>query len=66
MKDKDSKISPSYYKVGIQPIDYIESWNMDYCAGNIVKYITRYKRKNGREDLLKAKWYLERLIDKTR
>ena len=33
-----------------------------YCVGNIVKYVCRYKHKNGVEDLKKAKWYLERLI----
>lgn len=33
-----------------------------YCEGNIVKYIGRYKYKNGVEDLKKAKWYLEKLI----
>ena len=60
-----NKISPSYYKKGIQPIDYIESWGMGYHDGNIIKYVTRFKRKNGKEDLLKAKWYLERLISKT-
>jgi len=35
----------------------------DYLEGNIVKYVSRYKHKNGLEDLKKAKWYLERLID---
>ena len=35
---------------------------MDYFSGNVVKYICRYKEKNGLEDLLKAKWYLERVI----
>ena len=58
-----SKIDPSYYKKGIQPFDFIRSWNMSYAEGNIIKYVTRYKDKNGKEDLLKAKWYLEKLID---
>ena len=35
---------------------------MNYLEGNVVKYISRYKMKNGLEDLHKAKWYLERLI----
>ena len=42
---------------------YIFSWDMDFAEGNIVKYITRYKFKNGVEDLKKAKWYLEYLIE---
>ena len=33
-----------------------------YLKGNIQKYIWRYDRKNGTEDLKKAQWYLERLI----
>ena len=35
---------------------------MNYIEGNIIKYTTRYKFKNGIEDLKKAKWYLEKLI----
>jgi hypothetical protein len=38
---------------------------MNYLEGNLVKYVTRYKFKNGLEDLLKAKWYLDRLIEIT-
>jgi hypothetical protein len=33
-----------------------------YLQGNILKYLCRYKYKNGVEDLEKAKWYLNRLI----
>jgi len=51
-----------YEKQKIQPIDYIEANNLSFCEGNIVKYITRWKYKNGLEDLEKAKWYLERII----
>ena len=36
--------------------------NMSFLEGNVVKYVTRYRMKNGLEDLLKAQWYLERLI----
>ena len=56
------KINPSYYKEGIETADYIESNSMDYFQGNVIKYVTRYKRKNGLEDLKKAEWYLQRLI----
>ena len=35
---------------------------MSFLEGNVVKYVTRYRMKNGLEDLEKAKWYLERLI----
>ena len=41
-----------------------ESWSMDFSTGNVVKYVTRAKYKDKPlEDLKKAKWYLERLIE---
>ena len=59
--------SPAHYnKATIETIDMIESVTGDgfeaYLQGNILKYICRYKYKNGVEDLKKAKWYLNRLI----
>lgn len=57
---------PSHYNQGqIEVIDYIEDIGMgeDFCAGNAIKYISRYKYKEKPlEDLRKAKWYVERLI----
>ena len=41
------RINPNYYKEGIETADYIESHGMDYMQGNIIKYVTRYKMKNG-------------------
>jgi len=55
---------PKHYNIGIETMDYIESWNMDYIEGNIIKYISRYRYKNGLEDLLKCEFYLKRLIKK--
>ena len=55
-------INPDHYKVGIETIDYITSWKMDYLEGNIIKYVSRYNYKNGVEDLKKAQWYLTKLI----
>jgi hypothetical protein len=57
------KINPDYYTKGIDTVDYIISHSMNYIEGNLVKYVTRYKFKNGLEDLLKARWYLDRLIE---
>ena len=54
---------PSHYNQGIEVTEYIESWDMSFVEGNIIKYVTRYKYKNGKEDLLKAQWYLNRLIE---
>lgn len=55
-----------YTECGIQPITYITANNMDFLEGNIIKYVSRYKRKNGLEDLAKARDYLNRLIKRER
>lgn len=54
---------PSHYNKGIEVIDFVESWGLDFRYGNVIKYTCRapYKGHN-LDDLLKAKWYLERLI----
>lgn len=55
-------INPDHYKRGdIEVIDFILDQNFNYLEGNIIKYISRYKDKNGLEDLKKAQWYLNRL-----
>ena len=60
MKDN---INPKHYKQGkIEVIDFILDQQINYLEGNIVKYISRYKHKNGIEDLKKALWYLSKLI----
>jgi hypothetical protein len=51
-----------YASKSIQPIDYIQGNKLNYCEGNVVKYVTRHRDKNGKEDLLKAIHYLEFLI----
>jgi len=54
---------PNHYNRGIEMWDYANSHNLDFFEGNIVKYVTRWKEKNGVEDLHKAKQYLDKLID---
>jgi hypothetical protein len=53
---------PKHYTQGIECWDYIVSHGLGYLEGNIIKYVTRYRLKNGLEDLKKAQAYLERLI----
>jgi len=67
MPKPKNKINPDYY-IGtkIQVSDFIQEFKLDYFQGNIVKYVVRHKKKNGLEDLEKAKWYLERLIECTK
>jgi len=49
----------NHYAGAIQPIDYIFSNDLDALSANVLKYVVRYKHKNGLEDLKKAKWYLQ-------
>ena len=60
---------PHYNKQGIECIDAISAAlgeGMEYyLQGNIMKYLWRYRYKNGVEDLKKAKWYLDKMIEET-
>lgn len=68
----DDKVShPTHYTYGdIEIIDFIEQVTKDYkpelafAIGNAIKYISRANRKNGKEDLDKARWYLNRAFEK--
>ena len=61
----NNKISPQHYsKYKIEPIEFIQANELDFAQGNIIKYVLRYKDKNGLEDLHKAKQNIEFLIGK--
>ena len=63
LEPEDDAISPQHYQQGnIQVLDFINDQKFTYLEGNIVKYISRYKTKNGLEDLEKAQYYLNELI----
>ncbi len=51
-----------YSKLNIQPVEYIIANNLNYLQGNVIKYVTRYRDKNGIEDLKKAEHYLQMLM----
>ena len=63
----DNVNHPKHYqsKTGLEAIDVIEAFTSgeDFCIGNAIKYICRWKNKNGKEDIKKAIWYLERLLN---
>ena len=60
----DNINSPNHYNKGdIEVIDYILDQKFNYLEGNVIKYVSRYRNKGGIEDLRKAKWYLEKLIN---
>jgi hypothetical protein len=60
----DTQVGGSHYRdKGIQPIIYIHANDLGFCEGNVVKYVTRWREKNGVADLKKAIHYLELLIE---
>ena len=73
MYESDDKMvsHPSHYQSenGLEVIDVIEAFTKDLKGieatdtGNVIKYICRWKHKNGVQDLKKAMWYLQHLID---
>lgn len=58
----DTQVGGNHYKdMAIQPIEFTHKNGLNFCQGNIIKYATRYKAKNGVEDLKKVKHYAELL-----
>lgn len=61
------KINPAHYKspIGLEVIEVIEEFDLDYCLGTAIKYILRAGKKPGaplEEDIAKAIWFLKRKI----
>lgn len=56
------QVGGSHYKSSIDPDKYIAANNLNFREGNIIKYVTRWRKKGGVEDLRKARDYLNRLI----
>ena len=54
--------TPDHYDFEIQPVEFILKNRLGFCEGNIIKYVSRWRLKNGREDLLKAKHYIDILL----
>lgn len=59
----DQQVDGNHYQTEIQPWDFIEANKLTFIEGNIVKYVSRHRKKNGVRDLMKAKHYLEKLIE---
>lgn len=63
VKPADNVNRPAHYTSGkIEVLDFIEDKGFGYLAGQVIKYVARYRLKNGLEDLQKAEFYLKRLI----
>lgn len=65
----DNVNHPDHYtQAGIECIDAISAATINkhgiqsVCVANVIKYLWRYEKKNGLEDVKKARWYLERLV----
>jgi hypothetical protein len=68
IEDKDN-INPSHYRQGgVECIDALEAATVNLkgieavCTANAIKYLWRWKEKNGKEDLEKAQWYITKLL----
>ena len=60
----DTQVGGGHYKqFKIQPFEFITKNNLSFAQGNVIKYICRYKDKNGLEDLKKVKHYVDMLIE---
>lgn len=57
-------VNPDHYR-GDLVMRIIETFRLDFCLGNVIKYILRHESKAGLEDLKKARWYLDRVIKRS-
>ncbi len=63
-KASERQVGGDHYKnMKIQPTEFIHKNNIPFIPGNVIKYICRYKFKNGIQDLEKAKHYIDLLIE---
>lgn len=59
----ETQVGGSHYKdLKIQPIEFIHANNIPFCEANAIKYLCRWRNKNGVQDLLKARHYIDLLI----
>lgn len=59
-----AQVGGSHYKdCALQPIEYIFANGIGFAEGNVIKYVSRWRAKNGVEDLRKARHYLDLLIE---
>jgi hypothetical protein len=63
MKANDTQVAGNHYCTPIQHWDYVIANDLGYFEGQITKYITRWRKKNGLQDLHKARHFLEKLIE---
>jgi hypothetical protein len=64
MTASKQQIGGSHYRdFAIQPSEFIHKNGIGFLVGNVIKYVCRYKAKNGRQDLEKARHYIDLLLE---
>ena len=64
MKALETQVAGDHYKnMPIQPVEFIHANGLDFCQGSIIKYVCRHSAKNGKDDLLKARHFIDLLIE---
>ena len=63
MKANDKQVGGEHYKGSIEPWDAITEWGLGYLDGSAVKYLARWQKKGGIQDVMKAIHFLEKLIE---
>lgn len=64
MSEFMKQVAGDHYKtLPIQPLEFIARNNLSFFQGNVIKYVIRYKHKNGVEDLKKAEHYIKMMIE---
>ena len=59
----EKQVGGDHYNMAIQPIEFIVENDISYREANVIKYVVRHKKKNGKEDILKAMHYLEMILE---
>lgn len=60
----DVQVGGGHYKaMAIQPVEFIHANGIGYFEGNVIKYVSRWKSKNGLDDLRKARHYIDLLLE---
>ena len=63
MNALEKQVDGNHYKdMAIQPVEFIHANGIPYLEGNVIKYLTRWRKKNGLADLEKARHYIDLLI----
>lgn len=64
MKEAKAKqVGGEHYLLQIQPIDFIVKNDIPFREGNVIKYVTRHRNKNGKQDIEKAIHYLQMILE---